>query len=244
MAIPPQFDPMFDPNTGRKNGFIFPHKGFRRMWLTVVGKVDATDWSDQEEVKEVVPLVQVACNAYQEHNELETKHFLSALKPHAEEVCEKWLGEHTHHIAELKEISASIKALSEIADDTERRKQGIKWSDKLHLFLASDLHHMSFEENVVTDLMNKHLSAEEFEEAENRLLRELNPAFMRSVSPFFLLGGDTNSVVFLANVVLRMTAQAPPQAWTGFCNLAKSILSPKALAKAQQRCPALDGNRR
>jgi hypothetical protein len=246
MEIPPEIDPSYDPNTGTRSGFLYTHKAFRRMWLTVVGKVDTTDWQDQEDVKALVPLVYLACHVYIEHNELETKIFLNPLSAHVGEVCERWLGEHTHHIAELQEISKLVVHLSEIPDDMERRKQGIRFSDKLHLFLASDLTHMSFEENQVMSLIDKHLGPSHYAEVEAKVISELNPVFVQTVLPFFLLGGDANANEFTARTFLNLTAKLenPAQAWTGFCNLAKAILAPKALAKLQNRVPALDGTRR
>jgi len=224
--------------------FTFPHRAFRRLWLSVIGKIGTTDWRDPEEVAELVPLINLACDGYIEHNHIESEYLLKDLSQHEPTLCEHWLKEHLHHIDELKSFKEQIKHINELKDHEERAKEGILFANTMHMFLSVDLAHMSFEEREVSVLINKHLTKAQLDHIEHEIATHLDPKFMQQVTPYFILGSDTNSLVHISKIVHMATSKAPPFAWAGFCNTVKSILSERAYKKALGRFPALDGQRR
>jgi len=243
MEFGPDTDPQHDPISDRYNVFIFPHRAFRRLWFTVVGKIDTTDFRNINEARAIVPLTVMACEAYEEHNRMETKFFLNDLEVYEPTSCGRWREEHVNHIEDLKKYREEVKRISEIQNDDERVRAGALFSDVMHIFLALDLQHMHYEEREVSAMLNEHFTDEQLEEKENALVKSLDPGFVRCLAPFFILGGDLKTIVFFSNIVYMQTAKAPPQAWTDFCATVKSILTSSRYKEVVDRFPALKGTR-
>jgi len=245
MQIPPEFDPNFDARfPGCGNLFYFPHKFFRKLWMTVIGDVGKTDFQDQEEVQMLIPFVTMAADAYIEHNHGENEFFLSMLEEKDPEQHAKWKNDHKHHEEELEVMKKEVRRIAAIADNTERRIEGLKWSSVLHRFLAADLEHMDFEENQIMSLLAKHFPAPALKEQEMKLIKSLRPEFLKQMLPFCIISTDTVSLVQMCRIIHMQTARAPPQAWAGFCAQVKGLVNARAFNKALQRFPDLDGTRR
>jgi len=245
MNVPPQFDAGWDAkNPGHSNLFFLPHRIFRRLWMTVIADLDRLDWQDQEDVRGIVTFVQLGCDGYIEHNEMESSYFLPLVAAKDEAEGKRWKHEHEEHIKTLNDIKAEIARLAAIGDNTERRKDGQAFLSRMHRFLGEDLLHMDFEENDISARLAQNYPEAEIKEIEARLLQNIKPGFMQAVMPFMLIASDVNTFLAAAGMVHARTKMAPPQAWAGFCAQAKVLVAPKTFNKVLAIFPALDGTRR
>lgn len=201
--------------TRRYDIYAFIHKGLRAFMahtLVRVGRLDATDADEVDEVSQEVTALLDICRSHLEH---ENDFVHSAMQARAPGSCSRIADEHEHHaesIANLRQLLAQLPGSTDTAQRLYRA---------LSAFVAENFEHMQREETEHNAVLWAHYSDEEIMDIEHRIVASLKPD-EASLSMRWMLPHMTPAerAVMLAGV----RQGAPAEAFNGLLSLIRPLL--------------------
>ena len=212
--------------------FTFIHKSIRSMIYNAASKLQTADFTDEEEVKNLLTYLRHDLDLLHEHAVNEDNIIFPEIADEEPQMIEVLNEEHKKLETKLNRILALIEKIEHTNSIEERMLLGNSLNSLFNDFIADYLAHMNHEESTVLEASLKYLTDEELIATRTRIQSNVPPDrykvwmnwMLKSLNNFELIG-----------LLSGMKAGAPPQVFENVVGVAQTVIEKEKWSKIKSR---------